>query len=143
MAHARLAGSRCLAQNLTADGHVTPAEHAEAFLGYDLFNNSLLVLALLLVFGEKHKADSIIALSWHLKASFFFTDLLEKIVRKLDKDASAIPRDWIATAAAAVVEIHANLECTLNNAVGLAALHVDDQANSAVFVFVPWVIETL
>jgi hypothetical protein len=61
----------------------------------------------------------------------------------LDKDASAIPSDWIATATAAVVEIHANLECALNYTVGLAALHVDDQANSAVFVFVTWVIKTL
>jgi len=57
-------------------------------------------------------------------------------VRELDKDTSTIPSDWIATTTTAVVEIHADLERALNDTVGLAAFHVDDQADSAVFVFV-------
>jgi hypothetical protein len=68
---------------------------------------------------------------------------LKKVVRELDKDTSTIPSDWIATTATAVVEIHANLERAFNDTVRLAAFHIDDQANSAVFVFVPWIIETL
>ena len=143
MAHTRLAGSRCFAENLAADGHITPAEHTEAFLGHNLFNDCFLVPTLFLVFREKYKTNTIIALSRNFEARFFFADLLEKVVRKLDKDASTIPSDWIATTATTVIEIHANLECALNDTVRLAAFHVDDQADSAVFVFVPWIIETL
>jgi len=68
----RLASSRCLAENLTADRHIAPAEHAEAFLGDDLFNDRLLVLTLFIVFGEKHKADTIIAFSGHVEAASFY-----------------------------------------------------------------------
>ena len=98
---------------------------------------------LFIVFGEKHKTDTIIAFSWNFEFRFFFTDLLEKVMRELDEDASTIPSDWITTTATAVVEVHANLERALNNTVGLAAFHIDNQADSAVFVFVPGIIETL
>ena len=99
--------------------------------------------ALFIVFGEKYKTDTIIALSRNFESRFFFTDLLEKVIRELDEDASTIPSDWITTTATAVVEVHANLERALNNTVGLAAFHVDNQADSAVFVFVPRIIKTL
>jgi hypothetical protein len=61
----------------------------------------------------------------------------------LDEDTSTVPSDWITTTTTAVIEVHANLERALNDTVGLAAFHVDNQADSAVFVFVPWIIETL
>jgi hypothetical protein len=84
------------------------------------------VHTLFLVFREKYEADTIITFSRDFEARFFFADLLKKVVRKLNKNTSTIPSDWISTTATAVVEVDANLECAFHNTVRLSAFHVDD-----------------
>ncbi len=64
-------------------------------------------------------------------------------MRQLDEDTRTIARDGIASATAPMVEVDTDFKRPLHNAVGLAALHVYDQTDTAIFVFVAWVIKTL
>ena len=78
-----------------------------------------------------------------VKPAFCRTDLFEEVVRQLDKDTRAIASNWVAAATAAVVEVDADFQCALDDVVRLAAFHVDDEADTAIFVFVLGVVEAL
>jgi len=64
-------------------------------------------------------------------------------MRHLDKDASAVAGVGLAAARAAVVKVHEDLESLLYDGMGLAALDIDDKADTAGVVFVGGVIKAL
>ena len=73
----------------------------------------------------------------------FLRDLLEERVRHLHQHAGAVAGVGLAAAGAAMVEIAQDLDGLLQDLVGLAALHVDDEADAAGVVLELRIVETL
>ena len=70
-------------------------------------------------------------------------DLLEERVRHLDENACAVAGVGLTAAGATVIEIAQHLDGLLQDAVGLAPLHVHDEADTTRLVFEPGVVQTL
>ena len=64
-------------------------------------------------------------------------------MRHLDEHASAVAGVRLTAAGAAVIEIAQHLDGLLQDAVGLAALHVHDEADTARLVFEPGIVQAL
>ena len=64
-------------------------------------------------------------------ARAFLHDLLEEGVRHLDQHAGAVAGVDLAAAGAAMIEVHEHLDALLEDAMRLAALDVDDEADAA------------
>jgi hypothetical protein len=67
----------------------------------------------------------------------------EEGVRHLDEDARAVPGIDLAAAGSPVEEILEDLESLIHDGVGLSALHVHDEADTACVVLVSGIIEAL
>jgi hypothetical protein len=67
----------------------------------------------------------------------------EKGVRHLDEDARTVPGIDLAAAGSPVEEILEDLESLIHDGVGLSALHVHDEADTACVVLVGGIIEAL
>ena len=70
-------------------------------------------------------------------------DLLEEGVRHLDEHAGAVAGVGLAAAGAAMIEVAQHLDGLLQDAVRLAALDVDDEADAAGLVLEPRIVEPL
>ena len=143
MTHDRLASFRRFAEDLTADRHVAPADKAEALFGDNFFDDGFFVLALFVVARKEHEADPVVAFCRDVESAFCLADALKEIVRQLYKDTRTISGDRIATTTTAVIEIHADLQRTLDDVMGFATFHIDDKADAAVFMFMLRIVETL
>ena len=143
MTHDWLAGLGGFTENLAAHWHIAPANEAEAFFGNDLFNDGLFALTLFVVAGEKYEADTVVAFCWHVEATLSLAHGLKEVVWQLNEDTCAVTSDGVTAATTTVVEVYTDLQRTFDDVVGFAAFHVDNQADSAVFVFILWVVETL
>src|SRR5450759_2732350 len=64
-------------------------------------------------------------------------------MRHLDENASAITGVGLTTAGTTVIEIAQHLDGLLQDAVGLAPLHVHDEADTTRLVFEPGIVQTL
>ncbi len=64
-------------------------------------------------------------------------------VRHLHQHAGAVAAVFLGAAGAAVIEVHEDLQALLQDAVGLAALDVDDEADAAGVVLERRIVKTL
>ena len=74
---------------------------------------------------------------------FHFQRFLEKIIRNLDKQTSAVARIDICARRPPVKKIAENLYAFFNNSVFPIAIHVENEADTASMVFVLRIVQAL
>ena len=130
LTHHGLDGLHGLAKVRIVHGDVAPADQGQAFLrelrGDDLFRLG----AGRVVAGHEELTDAIVLGGWqgHAQARAF---LHEEVMGDLDEDAAAVAELGIRAHRAAMVEIEQDLQALLNDCVGLAVVHVGDEADAA------------
>ena len=130
LTHHRLDGLHGLAKVRIVDGDVAPANQGQAFLrelrGDDLFRLG----AGRVVAGHEELADAIVlgGRQGHAKGSAF---LHEEVMGDLNENAAAVAELGIRAHCAAMVEIQQDLQTLLDDCMGLAIVHVGDEADAA------------
>ena len=140
--HVRLGGHGGFAKRRIVRRDVAPAKQRLAFAGNDFGERGLDRFALRRIFRHEQHADAVLPLRGQLE-----TELLrrrrQKFVRRLHEDARAVAGVGFASARAAVVEVHEDLQRVRHQLVRLAPLHVDDEAHAAGIVLKLRVVKPL
>jgi hypothetical protein len=94
------------------------------------------------VLRKKQHAHAVHARRGEFKTKFRSL-LTKEFVRYLDQQSRAVPGVGIATASAAMFQVHQNLDALVDNLVACAALYVGYQAYTASVVFKTGVVKAL
>ena len=121
---------------------IAPAEHREALFAHDVLQDALAVQALVPFNREKGHAHAVFALRRQREAELAALPR-EKVVRDLDDDAGAVAGLRVASAGAAVREIHQYLNSLQDDVVGTLAADAGHEADPAGIVLVARVVKTL
>ena len=139
VAERRLHVGGLLADHGVVDGDVAPAEDAQALvvgdLGHGVHGGGLG----LGVPGQERHADGVRAGLGEREVD----DGPEEPVGHLDQDPGAVAHVRLGVGGAPVVEVAQGAQAQLHHAVGLAAVHVDDERDAAGVVLEARVVETL
>jgi hypothetical protein len=140
--HERLARLRGVAEHRVVARDGAPAEHGLAFGLHDLLEALFDASTQRRIARQEHDAAAIRARLRQLDARFL-ARFGEEPVRHLDQHAGAVAAVFLGAAGAAVIEIHEDLQALLQDAVGLAALDVDHEADAAGVVLERRVVQAL
>ncbi len=121
---------------------ITPSQHELAFVDDDLFEHRLDLLAHGRIARQEHQPGAITALGRQADPEPIGL-FPEEPVGHLDQDARAVAGIHFASARAAMQQVHEQLQCLTDDAVGLLALDVNDKANAAGVVLVPRIVQPL
>src|SRR5262249_50249133 len=112
------------------------------FLADDVLELRLAAAAVLRVGRQEHAADAVVARRRQREAQLG-APLFEEAVRRLDEEAGAVAGVLLAAAGAAVLQVEQPVDRHLDDLVRAAVVQVDDEADAAGVVLVPWVIQPL
>ena len=142
LAHDRLRGGDRGAQDFARDRHRPPPGDPLAFLGRDTLDQRLIDGARLFGARQEDGARRIVRLVRQLDAGLR-RDGAEEPVGLLQQYAGAVPGQRVRADRAPVVQVQQDLEALLDDAVGLAVLYIDDEADAAAVMLVAGVVESL
>ena len=138
----RLRGDCTRAQEAIVGRYLAPAEQLQVLFLQDRDDERLDRAALRTVARQEDQSGAILPGLWQLNAERA-RHPAEKAVRHLNQDPGAVPGVGLAPAGAAVQQIDEQLQPLRDDGMGAPALHVDDEANAARVVLVPWIVEAL
>ena len=121
---------------------VTPSEHELAFVDDDLLEHRLDLLAHRRIARQEHQAGAVAALGRQVDPEPIGL-FSEEPVGHLHQDARAVAGIHLASAGAAVQQVDEQLQGLADDAVGLLALDVNDEADAAGVVLVPRIVQPL
>ncbi len=142
LAHERLARLRGVAEHRVVARNGAPAEHGLAFRLHDLLEALLDAPAQRRIARQEHDAAAVLAGLRQLD-SRFLAGFAQEAVGHLHQHAGAVAAVFLGAAGAAVIEVHQDLQALLQDAVGFAALDVDDEADAAGVMLERRIVQTL
>ena len=122
--------------------NIAPAEDELAFVDDDLLEHRLDLLAHGRIARQEHQPGAIAALRRQVDPEPIGL-LPEEAVRHLHQDAGAVAGVDLASARAAMQQVDEQLQRLADDAVGLLALDVNDEADAAGVVLVPRIVQPL
>ncbi len=129
-----------LADQRVVDGNIPPAKKPLAFLAADLFKKSLSLTPLVSRRWQENRAQPPLACRRKIDPGLG-GDRLEKVLRNLHQDASAVAGERVAACRTAVREILQDLQPLPHDAVALEPMFVDHKAHAAGVVLVERIVE--
>ena len=138
----RLDRARARSDGGVVGGHPPPAEDGLPLFSHHRLEHGAAAGGLARVAGQEDEAGPVVTGGGQGEAEPAAL-AREEGVRHLDEDARAVPGVDLAAAGAAVEEILEHLESLVHDGVGLSALHVHDEADTARVVLVGGIIEAL
>src|SRR5271165_6973588 len=140
--HHRLDRLHAFAKDGIVDGHVAPAEHAEALRRDDLLDDLVNLTARRGVARHEELADRIVTRLRQVDAELGAFGGEERM-RDLGQHAAAVAETRICAHSAAMVEIAQDLQAFFENVVRLAVLHIGHKADTAGIVLLGRIVEGL
>ncbi len=142
LAHERLCPPGHLADGITLDRHVPPAQQPRAFLPHDGGEQLLALLAGVGLGRKKDHADPIFTGAGQIDADVP-GGTLQKVMGHLKQDARSVARAGIAALRAAMGEVLQDLQALPDDVMGALPLDVNDESDAARVLFLRGIVQTL
>ena len=122
--------------------HFSPSEEIESFFFHNNFKDILCLIAFQLILREKEHPHAIIPLSADLNGKRF-TDLSEKTVGYLKKDAHTVPGLSFCILSCPVLQVFYDLQRSRHCPMAPPAFNIYDGADPAVVMFKTFPVQSL
>ena len=134
---------RANVRNLALRGHLVPAQTTLPLLGNDRRHHVLAVVALPLVLRQKHQSGRELARLGQPDVQVRSGDLDQEIVRQRRQNARPVPRIRFAATRPPVIHVDQGLARIAHDLVTAATLDVRHESDSAAFLLVGRIVESV